>query len=155
MASIAAFDVDLHRVHGWSAQTNSRICYNATEWPFEAFRAHTLVLVEIASPVDYSASSGEAYNRRKWAIGNAMMIGRLMMWAEEHGQLQKLLVSPSHLWTLGYEEEMRGVVAGTAGQDNHDIRACREMLFFFGTNPEKWKPIVEYYQSISTRRKKK
>ena len=148
----AAFDVDLHRVHGFS-EAGGRICYNAPEWPWEALHAHDLVLVEIASPVDTSKEEAEAYNRRKWAIGNALMIGRLMLLLEQLRIEDKVIVSPSNKWTLGHPQKIREIASGCAGEDNHDIRACRSMLFYHGTNPEQWVPIRKYYESLSTRKK--
>jgi len=147
---VVAFDVDLHRVHGYS-DSGARICYNASEWPWKALAEHDLILVEIASPVDTSKSDAESYNRRKWAIGNALMIGRLMCVAEQQGWLGKILVSPSNKWTLGHKEKMRDVIAGCEGQDNHDIRACRAMLHYHKTNPDRWVSIRSYYDSLSKR----
>lgn len=147
---VVAFDVDLHRVHGYS-DAGVRICYNASEWPWQAIFDNELVLVEIASPVDTSKCQAEAYNRRKWAIGNALMIGRLMCVAEQRGMMDKILVSPSNKWTLGHAEKMRDVIADCVGEDNHDIRACRAMLHYHRTNPDKWVPIRTYYDSLSKR----
>lgn len=145
-----AFDVDLHRVHAYS-DTLGRICYNATEWPWEQILAHTLVLVEIASPVSTAKDPAEEYNRRKWAIGNSMMIGRLMYAAELGGYMNKILVSPANKWTLGHRESMRNVIVGCEGEDNHDIRACRAMLHYHRTNPDLWVPLRSYYDSLSKR----
>lgn len=151
--TVVAFDVDLHRVHGYSDATG-RICYNAAEWPWDVLHEADTVLVEIASPVCTSKSSAEDYNRRKWAIGNALMIGRLMLHAEQRGILTKILVSPANKWTLGHAEKMRDVVAGCAGEDNHDIRACRAMLHYFRTNPDRWTPLRSYYDSLSSKGKR-
>jgi len=151
--SRVAFDVDLHRVHGYSTIAG-RVCYNATEWPWEAIHNHDLVLVEIASPVDTSREAAEAYNRRKWAIGNALMIGRLLLSLEQLRIEDRVLVSPSNKWTLGHKESIRDVTAGCAGEDNHDIRACRAMLHYHKTNPVMWVPIRAYYNNLSTKKKK-
>jgi hypothetical protein len=147
---IAAFDVDLLRVHGYSSD-GSRLCYNASEWPWSSIDAHDVVLVEIASPVSTAKVAAEEYNRRKWAIGNAMMIGRLLFRMEQAGTAEKVLVSPSNRWTLGHPEKMRDMVSGCAGEDNHDIRACRAMLCYYKTNPDRWVPIRSYYDSLSKR----
>lgn len=154
MRQICAFDVDLLRVHGYSAQTG-RICYNASEWPWAELYDHAKILIEIASPVDTSKSSAEAYNRRKWAIGNSLMIGRLMYRAETEGWVDRVLVSPADKWTMKYTETERDMISGCMGQDNHDIRACRAMLFFHSTNPEHWRPLREYYASLSTKKASK
>lgn len=154
--STIALDVDLHRVHGFST-TLGRVCYNAPEWPFDLILPkHKTVLIEIASPVCTSSDGAEDYNRRKWAIGNALMIGRFFFYLErEHpDRMNDVLVSPANLWTLGHKEPIREAIAGCAGQDNHDIRACRCMLFYHNTNPAKWQPLAAYYASLSTKKKK-
>jgi hypothetical protein len=152
--STIAFDVDLLRLHAWS-DTVGRVCYNATEWPWHAILEHDTVLVEIGSPVATGRDPVEAYNRRKWAIGNAMQIGRLMHWCGQHSCLDKVLVSPAERWTLGHGEGMRNVVADAVGQDNHDLRACRAMLVYHSTNPDKWQPILAYYRGLSHSKKPK
>ena len=153
-SSIMAVDVDLGRVHAYSRLTG-RICFNSPEWPWDAMTQHEVVLVEVASPVDTSRAQdgngreAQEYNRRKWMIGNAFMVGRLQFWMESRGATcPKIFVSPANLWTLSHKEEMREVIAGCAGQDNHDIRACRCMLHYFGTNPEKWKPLDQFLQGL-------
>jgi hypothetical protein len=151
--TVVAFDVDLHRVHGYS-DAGVRLCYNASEWPWAELLKFDTILVEIASPVDTSKCDAESYNRRKWAIGNALMIGRLMCVAEQQGKIEKVLVSPSNKWTLGHPEKMRDTISGCAGEDNHDIRACRAMLHYHRTNPDKWVPIRTYYDSLSKRGKR-
>jgi hypothetical protein len=158
--SIMAIDVDLCRVHAYSNQ-RGRICYNAPEWPWEAITAHDVVLVEVASPVDTSRATkddegnevqgadAQAYNRRKWMIGNAYMLGRLAMWMEyRKATCPQILVSSADQWTLKHKGPVREVIAGCSGQDNHDIRACRCMLFFQHTNPDKWKPLDQFLQAL-------
>lgn len=154
-----AFDVDLHRVHGYSEVTG-RVCYNSPEWPWDDLlpgnpSGHDVILIEIASPVDTSRKASEAYNRRKWAIGNSLMIGRLLFVAQQGAFEDRILVSPSTKWTEQYDEKTREIMAGCANQDNHDIRACRCMLFFHSLSPSKWVPILQYYKSLSTRATKR
>lgn len=153
MPKLAAFDVDLHRVHGYCA-TSGRICYNSPSWPFATIATYDRILVEVASPVATGSSSAEDYNRRKWAIGNSIMVGRLLEWAEKHYDPAKILVSSADKWTLKHEEKIREAAAGVSGQDNHDIRACRCMLFYFSTNPIQWQPLLDYYQGLSTKKVK-
>lgn len=155
----AAFDVDLNRIHGYS-ERDGRICYNAEEWPWDAVEGHDMILVEIASPVNTSSGSiakkkAQEYNRRKWAISNSLQIGRLMLWMEQQDILDRLLVSPANLWTLGHEEAIREAVAGCVGEDNHDIRACRCMLAYHLTNPTKWRPIRAYLASLEKKKRKR
>ncbi len=154
MPKLAAFDVDLHRVHGFCREVG-RLCYNAPAWPYDVIATYDRILVEVASPVATGASSAEDYNRRKWAIGNSIMVGRLFEWATHHYDPAKILVSSADQWTLKHPEKLREQVAGVYGQDNHDIRACRCMLFYFQTNPEKWQPLLAYYDGLSTKKKTK
>src|SRR5271157_3004375 len=150
MATVA-FDVDLNRIHGYSDR-DGRLCYNAHEWPFGAMMTHDLILVEVASPVCTAKVKSEAYNRRKWAIGNSMQVGRLMFAAAQWNFLVRILVSPADRWTLGHPEKVRDVITGCAGEDNHDIRACRAMLKYHFTNPDRWVPLSTYYDSLSVKK---
>lgn len=158
--SIMAIDVDLCRVHAYST-VSGRVCYNSPEWPWDAMTAHDVVLVEVASPVDTSRATkddegnavqgadAQAYNRRKWMIGNSFMLGRLAFWMEyRQATCPTILVSSADQWTLKHKPEMREMISGCAGQDNHDIRACRSMLYYHHTNPEKWKPLSEFLTSL-------
>lgn len=148
MPDTLAIDVDLGRIHAFSTR-DGRVCYEASDFPWDAIRSHDLVLVEVAGTVDTSSEPAQAYNRRRWTVGNLLMCGRL--WAfVEHNPSVSVLVSPAEKWTMGYKEKQRNVIAGTAGQDNHDIRSCREMIFFHRTNPENWVPFSTYYTGICT-----
>lgn len=157
--STIACDVDLGRVHCYS-ETQGRVCYNSPEWPWEALLTHDRILVEIASPVDTSRATegndkaAQAYNRRKWAIGNAFMIGRLDFWASQNGIQDRIMVSSADRWTLQHREAIREAAAGVLGQDNHDIRACRCMLYYHRNNPERWSPIRGFLASLSKKKTK-
>ena len=153
LTATAAFDVDMNRIHGYS-DTFGRICYNAPEWPWEAILEHKTILVEVAGPINTAGSSAEVMNRTKWMISNSFTVGRLWYFANLVNMLDRILVSPSTSWTLKHGEKMRETVAGCSGEDNHDIRACRCMLFYHNTNPEKWVPLRSYYQNLSTKRTK-
>lgn len=152
MTSIVACDVDLLRIHAWS-NTQGRICYNADQWPLVQLMEHETILIEIATAQDTSRSRKESYNRRRWAIGNAFQIGRYAVLASQAvftgatSLLDRTLVSPSTLWTLNHPEPIREAAAGCSGQDNHDIRACRCMITYYGTNPEKWIPLRQWMSS--------
>lgn len=150
--SIVACDVDLNRIHAFSA-TEGRVCYNSPTWPLEVLQRHDVVLVEVASPVQTGGSgakgAAQAYNRRKWAIGNSFEVGRLAALAEPLGFLSRILVSPANLWTGSHPESVREAIAGCAGQDNHDIRACRCMIHFYNLTPKHWVPLTQYYPNLS------
>ena len=147
-----AFDVDLHAIHGYS-EGEGRLCYKAPEWPWDAIQRHSCVLVEVASAVDTSrgvsaVKHAQQFNRRRWAVHNGVQVGRLMLFAQQYGLTNRVFVSSAEKWTLGHAEATREVVAGCSGEDNHDIRACRCMLFYHSTNPEKWVPIETWYAGL-------
>jgi len=153
MKTIISLDIDLHRIHAWSNVTGV-VCANNSDIPWKAMKEHNLILVEVASPTFYTHRTDIIANRTKWAIFNAMMVGIIHEHLSWCIMPPKLLVSPSSLWTLGYPEEMRHAAAGVSG-DNHDIRECRCMQFFYGTNPEKWMTFEAFVQSLSSKRKGK
>jgi hypothetical protein len=136
----AAFDIDLGRIHGYS-DAGKRICYNAPEWPWDDLVNFEKLLVEVGSAVDTSRAPGQAYNRRRWALYSTYQLGRLSLWAGLNHMTSCILVSTAPEWTLDYPETVRAVMAGCAGEDNHDIRACRCMIRFHKTNPDRWYPI--------------
>ena len=147
-----SLDVDLGRIHAYSTVAG-RVCYNADDFPWAALLAHDLILVEVASAIDTSANSAQQFNRRKWMVGNLLQAGRLWLWCEQNKKT--ILASSADKWTLGHNEKMRNVVAHTADQDNHDIRSCREMLFYHNTNPEKWIPFPTFYENLRKKAVKK
>lgn len=153
MASIISFDIDLGRIHAYS-NTKGIICSNAIEIPhYELDKAeHEIVLIEVASANFYQGSPGQVFHRAKWAIFNSMMAGRIYQFISwKVNSKPQVLVAPSSKWTLGYEESVRDSIAGVTG-DNHDIRQCRTMQFFYGTNPEKWAPFEAYFFGLSTKK---
>jgi hypothetical protein len=152
--SIIAFDVDLLRIHAWSTETR-RVCYEAPDFPFDELVKHDRILMEVASPNFYDKRPSVVYNTMKWACFNMTMLGRLARWLEERGQLDKLLVAPSSAWSCGHEEAVRQEMAGCTGQDNHDLRETRAMIWFYKRAPGKWVPYHDYLRSLSTAAPKK
>lgn len=149
---LAAFDVDMWRIHGYSNETG-RICYNASEWPIEAILRHTAILIEIASAVDTSKGKGkdkraQIFNRRRWGLANMFQIGQLLQIRKSYPTFPPILVSPANKWTKSYSENLRELIAGCAGEDNHDIRACRSMLQFYAMDPMKWIPVDTYLENL-------
>lgn len=151
MKTIAACDIDLLRIHAWSNHLG-RICYNADSWPLVQLAQHETILIEIATAQD-TGTRKEAYNRRRWAIGNSFQLGRFAVLAESmiiNGSerlIDRVLVSPSTKWTMNHPEPVREAAAGCAGEDNHDIRACRCMIFYYQKNPDKWTPLRTWMSS--------
>ncbi len=142
-----AFDVDLRAIHGYS-ERDGRVCFKATEWPWEVILAHDTILVEVASPVNTARTKSQRHNRNRWNVHNCLQVGRLWYFLQQCNRADDLLVSPAEKWTLGHREEEREIMAGCYKQDNHDIRACRCMLFFHDTNPNKWVRMADYYQAL-------
>jgi hypothetical protein len=146
-------DIDLHRIHAWS-NVDGRVCSSSGDVPWSALLTHDKILIEVASPTFYNRNTAIIANKTKWVIFNSIMIGRISMYLMAKQISDRLLVSPSSLWTLGYPEEVRHAAAGVSG-DNHDIRECRCMQFFYGTNPEKWMTLEAFVQSLSSKGKGK
>jgi hypothetical protein len=143
-----AIDIDLGRIHAWST-VEGRVCYQAPGLPERAILSHELVLVEVASPTFYAEKRGELHQRARWAIFASYVLGFLYAcYRTSKGDPNRLLLSPSTSWTLSYEEKLREEIAGCAGQDNHDIRACRCMVHFHRTNPDKWTTVEEYLRKL-------
>lgn len=159
-ASKIAFDVDYKRIHAWSTKIG-RVCYNAPDWAefADTIFMHDIILMEVFSPNFYQEMSGSKSkeraiitNKMKMALFNARICGELFSWLRfKHGELTtgKFLVAPSSAWTLGFPEDVRHDMAGVTGQDNHDLRECRAMLFFHSRNPGQWQPVQQYYSTYS------
>jgi hypothetical protein len=150
--AIAAFDIDMHRIHGY-ADPGGRICYNAPEWPWDEIRTFERVLIEVGSAVDTSRGlakdqRAQAYNRRRWGLYSAFELGRLSLWAGLNDMTDRILVSTAPEWTRGYPESAREAMAGCVSEDNHDIRACRCMLYFYNLDPKRWYPIATWSESV-------
>jgi len=147
-----AIDIDVGRIHAWSS-TDGRVCYEEPRPPFDAIFAHELVLVEIANHVLHEdkkrpMKKGEKANRHRWAVFNMATCGEIFGRLSARGLGDRMLVSPSSAWTLTHPEPLREEIAGCRGQDNHDIRACRCMIFYHSTNPKKWVPYLTYVRSF-------
>jgi hypothetical protein len=153
MPDIVAIDVDINRFHAYSSRSG-RLFYNEPSPNWDEVATHQVILIEVASGVSTAASSAEEYNRRKWAVANSFQIGWATRGLAERGLLDRILVSPANLWTLGYAEETRDQMASVAGTMNHDLRACAAMILFYQTNPGKWKPLLDYFQSLSSAKPK-
>lgn len=114
---------------------------------------HDVILVEIASPTDTSRGSrrdkkAQAYNRRRWSLSNMFHIGRLAEIRKLFPAFPAILVSPATVWTKHQNEIQRETIAGCRDQDNHDIRACRCMLFYYFGDPSLWVPLDRYIEQL-------
>jgi hypothetical protein len=146
MEGIISLDIDLRGVAAYSDIRGVILNGDTDEIPYEEMLKHQLVLVEIASPIFYGRNSkGSMTNRFKWAIYNSCIAGVIYTYLKDKSV--KLLVSPSSSWTLGYTEEQRCSIANVAG-NNHDIRECRCMQFFYKTNPGKWVSFEHYLSEL-------
>lgn len=107
------------------------------------------ILFEIASPVSFNrGASGHAAMTQlaKWAIWNAAQAMRLHMFAWNRG-FQRVLVSPSNVWTRGYDLKTRHALA-KCKQPKKDLRECEAMLWFYRQRPQDWKPLPEYLATL-------
>lgn len=160
--SIIAFDVDYKRIHAWSDKIG-RVCFDAPEWrPFaDTIVCHDTILMEVFSPIFYDKSTGNPSkdkairtNKMKMALFNARICGEMYSWLIDrygYAKAQTMLVAPSSLWSLGHEEDIRHEIAGVTGQDNHDIRECRAMIFFYQRNPRQWYKVTDYYNDYPSK----
>ncbi len=146
MPSILSFDIDLNRVHAYSNDYGV-ICENSPDIPYGSLQCHQTVLIEVASANFYGSKPGEIYNRVKWVIFNSMMAGRIYQHCMQMTDCPIVLVAPSSSWTCGYPEALRHSLAGVTG--SHDIKECKAMQFFYGTNPGKWQAFEAYFASLS------
>lgn len=105
------------------------------------------VLFEIASPVSFNrGAAGHAAMTQlaKWAIWNSV-------WAAKIdgilGDSARLLVSPSNVWTKGFELKTRHAMA-KCKQPKKDLRECECMIFMYKHCPELWKSLPDYLASL-------
>lgn len=155
---ILSVDIDLNRHHMWSNR-DGRVAYNATSINEEALMSHDVVLVEVASNVFYippaakrnGGEKGVIVRKTAWMIYNTYLCTVMYnIWKSKSIIVNsKFLVSPSHDWTKKYDEETRQRMAGVSGQDNHDIRECRTMQYFYQVYPKPWVDFHTYFNSFS------
>lgn len=146
---IAAIDCDLHKLY--CVLENGKSCRGTT--CKEIFDFLTLppacvntVLFEIASPVDYTSEKGAAvaYMKRRWTIFNIFAATYLAL---ELGRIADVLVSPSSVWTRGFDVKTRHKIAGCK-QKQKDLRECEAMLFSFRYRPQDWEKFSKHIEAI-------
>jgi hypothetical protein len=108
-----------------------------------------LVLFEIASPVSFNrGASGHAAMTQlaKWAIWNVACAAELAekIWGYPERQF---LVSPSNVWTRGYDLKTRHALA-KCKQPKKDLRECEAMIWFYRQRPQDWQPLPDYLASF-------
>jgi hypothetical protein len=142
MKSIIAVDIDLGEITAWS-NVHGVIQYHEPTLPEAAMRTHDVVLVETASPFIYSAAAkGELTNRLRWMIWNVAL-------SEKASTIKPgILFAPSSVWSHGYKEPVREIMAGCSGKFNHDVRACICMVYFYGLSPGDWIPWSAHLDSL-------
>lgn len=92
----------------------------------------TLVLFEIASPVNYRMEQrNQLYHTTRWMLRNMATASAL------HAAGVPLLVSPSSAWTLGYGDKDRWAIAEATQRTKHE-RDAWAMIFFYRQAPHKW-----------------
>lgn len=148
---VLAIDCDLRRLHAVSTVAG-RVCYNAPD--LEQIRAFLrtdrpeVVLFEMAGMVYGNKMKNAAIvNYMRWAIYNSVQAGVLndiCLHELGHGAV----FATSAIWTRGYNEKTRHIMAKCAGADNHDIRECRAMLYFHHCEPQRWVPLTHIMENI-------
>lgn len=134
MPRTLGIDCDL-RKHYAVSNTGEVICKAAPDWRAVLAYDPELVLFEIASPLDYTDNKAIAYNKRKWTIWNVAQAAYLNV------QLPgRVLVSPSHAWTLRYDRETRHKIAKCT-QPQKDLREAECMIAFYALSPSAWLPL--------------
>ncbi len=148
---IAAIDCDLRQ--SYCVFEDGRAGRGAT--PFIALAecdldgpAPTTVLFEIASPVSFNrGAAGHAAMTQlaKWAIWNAACAQHMHLFMCRPGR--RVLVSPSNVWTKGYDLKTRHAMA-KAKLAKKDLRECEAMIFMYKHDPDAWKPLPEYLATL-------
>jgi len=147
MPVLAAIDCDLRRIHAVRAD-GSMICTGAPSLNLVmlALAGQTGdVLFEVASALDYTDSKAIAHQKRRWTIWNIAQAQALHQWG--YGSGLRVLVAPSHAWTMGYELTVRHRLAKCTAK-NKDLRDAQAMLWFQARAPEKWTTFPEFLENL-------
>lgn len=147
MPVLAAIDCDLHRIHavrgdGTVIGTSMR---NLNALIVDLSGKTGDVLFEVASALDYTDNKAIAHQKRRWTIWNIAQAQSLHQWC--HGCGIRVLVSPSHDWTLGHPLSVRHKLA-KANAPNKDLREAQAMLWFHAHAPEKWRPFPDFLDHL-------
>lgn len=138
-----ACDIDLRKVYAVT-DAGEVVCKAAPDVaPVLAWiRANpgALVLVEVASALDYTDSKAIAHQKRRWTIWNIAATQRIAAVCDP-------LVSPSHVWTRGHRLEVRHLAA-KCRQTQKDLRECECMLWSHHHNPELWTPWPSFLATV-------
>lgn len=147
MPEIIAVDIDLRKMtavsslgHVLANKVNPALKPVLTDAHKDA-----TILVEIAGPVMHHE---ESHSYRRWMIYNSIIAAGIA------ARFPNVLVSPSTLWTNGYNEEYRQAVAGILPNEKgkydecHDVRECRAMIYFFKSKPRAWVPLTTYLAGL-------
>jgi len=104
------------------------------------------ILFEIASPVSFNrgaAGFAAMTQLARWALWNMAQAVRL----DATFSACTILVSPSNVWTKGYDLKTRHAMA-KCKQPKKDLRECEAMIFMYKHNPAVWKSLPEYLASL-------
>jgi hypothetical protein len=104
-------------------------------------RGCDLVLLEVASPLDYTDNKAIAHNKRRWTIFNVAFAVAL------DRQVDRLLVAPSSAWTRSMPLKARHLLAH-CDQPQKDLREAEAMLWFHSHHPAAWKPLAEFLSTL-------
>lgn len=110
-----------------------------TGWP-------RVILLEVASPLDYTDDKAVAYNKRRWTIWNIAQAARIYA-SEPEKATVTFRVAPSHVWTKGYDLKTRHHMAKCV-QPQKDLREAEAMLWFYNKNPAAWVTWPDFLASL-------
>lgn len=148
---IVSIDVDLRKTFAvvWDEVKGARTLVNNKPHGPLLDALHSakpdLVLVEVASAVDYTSMPGVAHNKRRWMIYNIAVATMIYEQGLEGGW--SMLVAPSSAWTRGFELTVRHKMSGTQ-QSNKDLREADSMRWFYQRHPKAWRTLPEYLAAI-------
>lgn len=140
---LVALDVDLKKIYAVSCSGDVLAKAEPDRTQVSSALAKfdpDLVLIEVASPVMYVASSGAIHNVIRWSLWNITT-------AEYLASRFKVLVAPSHVWTKGHNLKVRHDVAKCT-QKQKDLRECEAMMYYYHANPTAWLPLPQYLGNL-------
>lgn len=143
--TIYGVDCDMRRVHCIS-EHGVVVCKNHPNvGPIcEAAKPGDTILFEVASALDYTDSKAIAHQKHRWMIWNTSAVTDLFHLLPAD---ITLLVSPSNLWTRGYDLHLRHEVAECKASTK-DLREAQAMIWFWRHRPQDWTTLPKYLETL-------
>jgi hypothetical protein len=151
---IYAIDCDLHRAC-CVAENKTIVEHKSMDRIFDTLpglvRQGDVVLFEIASAINYRTAKTVAEQRAmthqttRWMLYNVWAAGVLA--ARLAATEARMFVAPSNVWTKGYSEEQRRLLARCT-RPNHDLREAEAMIWFYRATPTDWVPLDQWASAL-------